>query len=359
MKIGLFGFPLTGRATLFHLLTGAPRPAHHAARGEAQIAVSRVPDPRLARLSEIHRPKKITPATIEYLDLPAIEKGHAADVLPLDQLRNADALAHVVRAFEDDTIPHSEGAIDPARDVTTMETEFLVADHSIAERRAEKLEQLVRKTNRDDTKKDLELMKKVLSRLEGEIPLRNVEFDGAERKRLRGYTFLSSKPLLVVVNTGEADLARLDEGAAAFGLEEAAGHPATEVVALSARIESELAELDSSDRTAFMNDLGIHESALDRVIHASYHLLGVITFFTVGENECRAWTIPQGMVARSAAGTIHTDLERGFIRAEVISFDDLVETGSWNACRAKGRLRLEGKDYVVQDGDVIEFRFNV
>ena len=359
MRIGLFGFPMTGKSTLFHLLTGAVPPAHHAARGEAQIAISRVPDARLDRLVELYRPKKTTPATIEYLDLPAVEKGHTADVLPLDQLRTADALAHVVRAFEDDSVPHTEGAIDPARDVATLETEFILADHTIAERRVEKLDLLARKTNREEDKRDLELMRKVLSQLEREIPLRNVEFDEHERHALRGYTFLSLKPLLVAVNAGEADASRLGEGAAAFGLGEIASRPATEVVALSAKIEGELAELGPEDRRAFMADLGIRESALDRLIRASYHLLGRISFFTAGDTECRAWTISRGTNARTAAGTIHSDMERGFIRAEVVTFEDLIAAASWGAARERGTLRLEGRDYVVRDGDVIVFRFNV
>lgn len=359
MRIGLFGFPMTGKSTLFHLLTGAPPPAHHATRGEAQIAVTRVPDSRLPRLSELYQPKKTTPATVEYLDLPAMEKGHATEVLPLDQLRTADALAHVVRAFEDETIPHAEGPIDPARDVATLETEFIIADHSIAERRVAKIDELVRKANRDEDKKELELIRKVLSYLEQEIPLRNVEFHEPDRHQLRGYTFLSLKPLLIVVNAGEDDGPRLEQGAAAFGLQEFVEHPATEVVALSAKIESEIAELDAADRAAFMEDLGTHESALDRVIHASYRLLGAITFFTVSDNECHAWTIPRGTGARAAAGAVHSDMERGFIRAEVVAFEELMAAGSWQACRDQGTLRLEGKEYVVQDGDVIQVRFNV
>ena len=359
MRIGLFGFPGTGKSTLFRLLTGAAAPAHHAARGEAQIGISRVPDARLDKLAEMHRPKKVTQATVEYLDLPAVEKGHAADVLPLDQLRTADALAHVVRAFEDEALPHAEGPIDPARDVATLETEFILADHSIAERRVEKLDLLARKTNRDEDKRELELMRKVLGHLERETPLRNVAFDDAERMALRGYTFLSQKPLLIVVNAGEADAARLDEGAAAFGLADLVGRQATEIVALSAKIESELSELAAEDRRAFMADLGIRESALDRMIRASYRLLGRMAFFTAGEPEVRAWTISHGTTARAAAGVIHSDIERGFIRAETVSYEDLVAAGSWAAARERGTLRLEGRDYIVRDGDVILFRFNV
>jgi len=357
MRIGLFGFPQTGKSTLFRLLTGAA-PAH-AGRGEAQIAVSRVPDPRLSRLSAMYKPKKTTPATIEYLDLPALEKGQAEKVLPLTELRTADALAHVVRAFPDDALPHSEGSIDPARDAATMETEFILADHTVAERRLEKVHALALKTNRPEDHHEAEIFRKVVATLEREVPLRNAGFSPEEDRVLRGYTFLSHKPLLVVVNAGEADAAKLGLGAEAFGLAEAARRPATEVVALSARIEAELAELTAEDAASFMADLGIGEPAIARMIRASYHLLGVVSFFTVGEDECRAWTLRAGTGARKAASTIHSDIERGFIRAEVVAYDDLVAAGSLAACREHGTLRLEGKDYVVQDGDVVHFRFAV
>nr|NIM02130.1 redox-regulated ATPase YchF [Acidobacteriota bacterium]NIM62941.1 redox-regulated ATPase YchF [Acidobacteriota bacterium]NIO60623.1 redox-regulated ATPase YchF [Acidobacteriota bacterium]NIQ31714.1 redox-regulated ATPase YchF [Acidobacteriota bacterium]NIQ86984.1 redox-regulated ATPase YchF [Acidobacteriota bacterium] len=280
-------------------------------------------------------------------------------VLPLDQLRNADALAHVVRAFEDENLPHSEGSIDPARDVASMETEFILADQIVAEKRREKLALQVQKTNSPEEKKELDLFERVVEALEEETPLRNVEFSEAELLTLRGYTFLSLKPLLVVVNAGEADAGKLDRGAAAFGLEEVATHPSTEVVALSARIEAEIAELDEEDAASFRADLGITEPALDRMIRASYALLGRISFFTVGEDECRAWTIRRGTAARKAAGAIHTDIERGFIRAELIAYDHLIAAGTWNAGKDNGTLRLEGKDYVMADGDVVNFRFNV
>jgi len=359
MRIALFGFPMTGKSTLFQLLTGAVASAHQAARGEAQIGVTRVPEPRLDRLAEMYKPKKVTPATIEYLDLAGIEKGEASKALPLDQLRTADALAHVVRAFRDDSVPHAEGEIDAARDAATMETELILADHSIAERRVEKLDLMVKKTNRDEEKKELELLRKVLAQLEQEVPLRNIEFTDQEQKLLRGYTFLSLKPLLVVVNAGEDDAGKLDQGAEAFGLEEMQSHSSTEVVALSAKIEAEIAQLDRDDAAGFREDLGITQPALDRMIQASYGLLGQISFFTVGEDECRAWTIRAATAARRAAGAIHSDIEKGFIRAEVLPYDDLIAAGSWNEAKEKGTLRLEGKQYVVKDGDIAHFRFNV
>ena len=359
MQIALCGFPLTGKSTLFGLLTGVEAGGHRVAPGEAQVAVARVPDPRLPRLSEMYSPKKTTPAAVEYLDLAGVEKGQAAKVLPLDQLRTADALTHVVRAFEDEAIPHTEGAIDPARDVATMETELLLADHTIAERRVGKLDLQARKTNKDEDRRELKLMRRMLEALEGGTPLRNLELNEQEERMLRGYTFLTRKPLLIAINAGEDDTSKLSGGATAFGLEEAAGWPDTRVVAFSAKIEAEIAQLDAADARVFMDDLGIADTALDRIIRASYGLLRRISFFTMGDDECRAWTIRRGTPARKAAGEVHSDIERGFIRAELIPYDDLVEAGSWAACRERGTLRLEGKEYVVQDGDVINFRFNV
>lgn len=357
MRIGLFGFPLTGKSTLFRLLTGAT--AQAGGRDGVQMGVAKVPDPRLDKLAEMHRPRKFTPATVEYMDVAGVEKGEAADALPLEQLRTVDALAHVVRGFRDDAIPHTEGPPDPARDVATMETELLLADHTIAERRLEKLELAVKKTNRDEDKKELQTLRRCLEALERETPLRNLDLSEDEAKRLRGYTFLSLKPLLIVVNADEADASKLDLGAEAFGLTEYPSRPWTEVVALSAKIESEIAQLDAADADSFRRDLGIAEPALDRMIRASYRLLGRISFFTAGEDECRAWTIRRGTVARAAAGTIHSDIEKGFIRAELVGYDDLVAAGSWDACRQKGLLRLEGKEYEMRDGDVVHFRFNV
>ena len=358
MRIGLFGFPQTGKSSLFGLLTGASSAAA-GARDAVQIGVTKVPDPRLDTLSAMHKPKKTTPATVEYMDLAAIEKGEAAESLPLEQLRTVDALAHVVRAFHDESIPHVEGPIDAARDASTMETELILADHTIAEKRIEKLQLTVKKTNKDEDKKDLATLEKCLAALEKETPLRNLTFSEDEIKRMRGFTFLSLKPLLIVVNADESDASKLDLGGEAFGLGAFGGRPNTEVVALSAKIEAEIARLDRADADAFRAELGIGSPALDRMIRASYHLLGRLSFFTAGEDECRAWTIRRGTKARQAAGAIHSDIEKGFIRAELCAFDELVSAGSWAACRDRGTLRLEGKDYEMRDGDVVNFRFNV
>jgi GTP-binding protein YchF len=358
MRIGLFGFPLTGKSTLFRLLTGAEAPAR-AGRGEVQIGVTKVPDPRLDRLAEMYSPKRVVPATIEYLDLAGVGKGEAADALPLDQLRLADALAHVVRGFKDEAVPHAEGEIDPAQDAATMETELILADHTIAQRRIDKLAPLVMKANRDEDRQELEILRKALGYLEQDIPLRNVDFTEQERFCLRGFTFLSLKPLLIVVNADESDASRLDEGAAAFGLDEFTGNPSTYVVALSAKIEDEIARLRAEDAAAFRENLGIREPALDKMIRASYDLLGRISFFTVGEDECRAWRVRRATPARTAARAIHSDIEKGFIRAEVVAYEALIDAGNWNTAKERGTLRLEGKEYEIKDGDISHFRFNV
>jgi len=255
MRIGLFGFPKTGKSTLFSLLTGAPPPAH-GAREEVRVGVTKVPDPRLDRLTAMYHPKKHTPATVEYMDVAGVEKGEAVEALPLDQLRTVDALAHVVRGFRDDSIPHVEGPPDPARDVSTMETELILADHTIASRRIEKLELALKKAHRDEDRKELDLLRKCIAALEREVPIRDLEFVEEERVRLRGFTFLSLKPLLVVVNADEADAKLLAGGSSAFGFVGIDGKPATEVVALSARIEGEIAQLDAAP-DARMPILGI------------------------------------------------------------------------------------------------------
>ena len=362
MRVGLFGFPKVGKTALYNTLTGASVPTDAFASGkpETHVGIATVPDPRLDRLAAIFEPKKTTHAKIEYLDIVGVEKGEAAKGETfLTELKNVDALMHVVRAFTDPALPHSEGSIDPRRDVETMETELILADHTIASRRIEKLEASIKKSGRDEDRKELEAVKKCLAALEKEIPLREVEFSEEDERRLRGFTFLSAKPLLVVLNLSESDAGRIGQAVASAGLAELAARGSVAAVPVSAKIEMEIARLGPEDALAFQNDLGIQEPCLDRVIQTSYELLGLVSFFTVGDDECRAWTIRRGTIAHKAAGTIHSDIERGFIRAEVIAYDDLVAAGSWNAAKEKGRLRLEGKEYVVQDGDCAHFRFNI
>jgi GTP-binding protein YchF len=349
---------MTGKTTLFSLLTGV-EPSHHGGRGEVQIGIARVPDPRLDKLTAMYNPKKRVPATVEYLDIAGIEKGEAAKTLPIDKLRTADALAHVVRGFADEAIPHTEGEIDPARDVETMETEFLLADLMVVEKRIGKLKLQIMKVQDKGDKKELALLERCLESLEAETPLRNMDLTEDDLHKIRGYTFLTLKPLLIIVNADESDAGKLAGGAASFGLAELEQRPGTHIIAMSAKIEAEIAQLEEDEAAEFRADLGIGEPALQRTIQGSYDLLGQISFFTVGDDECRAWTIRKGTVAQKAAGSIHSDIERGFIRAELVAYDDLVSAGTWHDCRDQGTLRLEGKEYVLQDGDVVNFRFNV
>ena len=360
MKIGLFGFPQTGKTTLFNTLTGAAAAVGGAGRAETHVGVARVPDDRLERLAALFKPKKTTYATVDYVDPPGVEQGEGKKSESfLQDLKAADALMHVVRAFEDEAVPHSQGPVDPARDVATMETELILADHTVATRRAERLALSIRKTNRDEEKRELELIRRCVEALEREQPLREVAFTEEEARRLRGFTFLSAKPLVIVLNVAEADAGRLPEAIARAGLGEIARKPSVAAVAAAAGIESEIARLDPPDARAFMDELGLAEPALVRIIRTSYALLGLISFFTVGEDECRAWTIRAGTKAQPAAGTIHSDLEKGFIRAEVVDWKNVLDAGSLAVARERAQLRLEGKDYVVRDGDVMHIRFNV
>ncbi len=361
MKIGLFGFPLVGKTTLFNLLTGAhvETPRFGSGRTDANLGVARVPDVRLARLSGMFKPKKTVPATFDYVDIVGLHKGDAAGSLSLAVLKPMDALAHVVRAFPDDEIPHSEGSLDPARDVETMEMELIIADLDAAARRIERLRAGIPKTNRPEEKKELALLEKLQAHLETGTPLRSIDFSADEEKSLRGFAFYSAKPLLVVVNLAEDSVAHVADVVEHFGLKDAASRPRVRVAAVSGKIEVEMAALSAPDAEAFRKDLGITEPALDRIINSSYELLGLISFYTVGEDECRAWPVRRGVAASRAAGTIHTDLEKGFIRAEVIRYEDLVACGSLAAGKDKGLLRLEGKDYTVADGDIMHVRSGI
>jgi GTP-binding protein YchF len=274
-------------------------------------------------------------------------------------LRGVDALVHVLRAFSSDTVPHPDGSVDALRDAKIMELELILADLGTVERRIERLEAAIKKANRPDDVAERVVFLKLKEALEAERPLREVSLTDEERRRLRSYSFLSEKPILLVVNLGEDEVKDAAGVLARTGLQALGDRPATALCPVAAPIETEIAQLPGEDARAFLEDLGLTEPGLDRVIRTSYALLGLVSFLTAGEDECRAWTIRRGTKAQQAAGTIHSDIERGFIRAEVVPFDELVGAGSIAACREKGTLRLEGKDYVVQDGDVINFRFNV
>ena len=358
VRAGLIGVASAGKTTLFQLLT-RPRAAggHATARQDASVGLAVVPDPRLERLAELYSPRKRTPATVTFVDMAARPTTGAAlvDVAPY---RTANALLHVVRAFRDDAVPHPAETIDPARDVRAMEDELILADLAVAERRIERIEKDRRKGLAKDQDAEIALLRRSVEALEAGTPLRSLDFDRAAAKRFRGFQFLSAKPLLLVLNSDEADAAVAAEDALrAAGLDDFLERPGVRALSVCARIELEIAELDPADAAAFLADLGLRGTGLDRVIRATYDLLGYISFFTVGEDECRAWSVAAGTRAQDAAGEIHTDLARGFIRAEVVACEPLLARGSLAECRKHAEVRLEGKDYVIRDGDVINVRF--
>jgi GTP-binding protein YchF len=325
---------------------------------EATIGISKVPDARLDRLSAMYNPRKHTTATIEFADLamPA-QAGAAQALVDVAAFKNADALVHVLRAFSDPAVAHPAGSVDPARDAQAMEDELILADLGVTERRLERVDKDLKKGKSPDVEREKAVLTQCKAALEEGRPLRSLDLRGDDLKRLRGFQFLSAKPLLIVLNLDESRVSDdLRTAAGAAGLTAFLSRAATGAVAVCAKIELEIAQLDPADAAAFLADLGLKESGLNRVIRASYELLGYISFFTVGDDECRAWSIPRSLTAPAAAGEIHSDIQRGFIRAEVVSYDALIARGSMAACREHGEVRLEGKDYIVSDGDIINFR---
>jgi GTP-binding protein YchF len=361
LRAALIGFESSGKTTLFQLMTSAAARAAHG-KGETSVGISKVPDPRLDRLTAMYKPRKRVPATVEFSDYAvAGASGGAKTLVDVVAYKNADALVHVLRAFRDPAVAHPSGSVAPARDAQAMEDELILADLGVAERRLERLEKDLKKSRAADLERERDVLVACKTALEGGRPLRALELGGDDLKRLRGFQFLSAKPLLIVINLDETDLTgggvAATRAAEAVGLTSFLSHAATAAAAVCAKIELEIAQLDAADAAAFLADLGLAESGLDRVIRATYDLLGYISFFTVGEDECRAWSIPRGTAAQAAAGEIHSDIARGFIRAEVVSYDHLMARGTMAACRDHGEVRLEGKEYVVQDGDIINFRF--
>jgi ribosome-binding ATPase len=357
MKIGLVGLPKSGKTSLFNLLTGSSvaTSSFGTARGEMHAGVARVPDARVDRLSALFKPKKTTFATFEVVDLAGIAKGERQG-LEAKEFRNADALLHVVRAF-----PDAGGApADPRADIGDLETELILADLEVVERRLERLEAQIKKKRTDADVHEQAVLLKVKPALESEQPIRAMGLGEEEARALRGFTFLSQKPILHCLNLAEKDIARGGTLVESFGLSAAAARPASRLGWVSAVIEAEVAQLEGSEQAAFLADLGLAEPAIRRVLEDCYALLGLISFFTVGEDEVRAWSVPRATRAQDAAGAIHSDIQRGFIRAEVVGYEDLVAAeGSMAVARERGRLRLEGKEYAVQDGDICHFRFNV
>jgi GTP-binding protein YchF len=362
MDLGIIGFQRSGKTTIFNAVTkGHAQTGAYGAGVQPNIGVVKVPDDRLERLAKIFNPKKFTLADIRYIDFPgeAFSSGQGPSPQFLAQLARCDALIHVVRAFHDETVPHPQVTIDPARDASAMDLELAFADAAFIEKRLERIEAEMRSVKageRDAAERQVALLTRLKSGLESDAPLRAQTLDDEEARSLVNYQFLTDKPLLVVLNIDEGDAARArgieTEFAARTGAQ-------TAVAAISGKIESELAQMSDDESVEFRNDLGITEPGLDRMIRMSYELTGLISFFTVGPDECRAWNVKAGATAPVAAGKIHTDLERGFIRAEVVRWDELLAGGSMAEARKHGHLRQEGKTYVVQDGDCLNILFNV
>jgi GTP-binding protein YchF len=357
MKIGLIGLPKSGKTTLFNLLTGSSvaTSKYDGGRAELHTGVARVPDPRVDRLTGLFKPKKTTYATFEVVDLAGIEKGERGS-LDAKEFRNADALLHVVRAFGDD----ARGAADPKRDILDLEMELILADLDVVDRRLERLEVSIKKQRKEAEVKEQEVLARLKTALENETALRVVTLTPDETRLIRGFTFLSQKPILHLVNVEEKAIAEGEKVTERYGLAEIAGRPHTRVGWVSAVIEAEIAALEGAEQQAFLTDLGLAEPAINRVLRECFALLGLVSFFTVGEDEVRAWPIPARTRAQDAAGVVHSDIARGFIRAEVNGYDELIAAeGSFDALKKAGRLRLEGKDYLVEDGEICHFRFNV
>ncbi len=316
-----------------------------------------MPDERLDKLAAMYNPKKLTHASVEYVDLGAIGQEALKESAYLGHLRQVDAICHVVRAFEDDAIPHV-GPIDPLRDIKNVEFDLMVSDLGQIEKRLERVEKDLKKMKSPDLEKEFELLKKAKAHLETERPLRELEMTPEDKKRFRGFMFLSEKPILYVLNISEStDLGKdLEAAVAKYKLTEVSSRPNAGATAICGKVEAELAEMSDADAAEFLSSYGLKESGLSRLINKTYSLLGMISFLTAGEDECRAWTIPVNTRAVNAAGAIHSDLEKHFIRAETIRWDQLLDAGSEANARAKGILRLEGKDYIVQDGDVMHIR---
>ena len=355
MKTGIIGLPQVGKTSLFRILTGA-KVEGRSAPNQAHIGIAKVPDPRVLALAEIFKPKKNTFATIEYVDVGGLQKDREKNSASLVPLREADALAHVVRLFENPAVPHEGGSLDAMRDIESVEIELLLYDLEQASKRIERLEKDLKKKKETGLETELALMTRCRKALEAEQPLRELEFKPEEMKMLAAFEFLTRKPVLYVLNLGDDEAADIDRVIERHHLEKLGSKPETAVVPFCGKIEAELAELPESEAKEMMDAYGLKESGRDRLIQGTYKLLGLISFLTAGEPECRAWTIERGMTAQEAAGAIHSDIERGFIKAEVVNWENLVKAGSFAAAKEKAQLKLEGKEYIVQDGDVILFR---
>lgn len=365
LEVGIVGLPNVGKSTLFNAITkaGAEAANFPFCTIEPNVGVVAVPDPRLGVLHELYQSKKTTPASVRFVDIAGLvkgaSKGEGLGNKFLEHIRQVDAVAHVVRCFEDADITHVEGGIDPLRDIDIIQTELCLADLEVIEKRIMRLAKIAKSGNQEAKVED-GILRRIKASLDAGCPARQVALTDDERAMIREMNLLTLKPTLYVANVAEDEVATaFDENPFVQKVREYAAKEGAQVVAIAAKVESEIAELDPEEAKAFLEDLGEEQSGLDRLIHAAFDLLGLQTFLTAGPDECRAWTIVKGTTAPKAAGKIHTDFERGFIRAEIVGYEDLIAAGSVAAAREKGQVRVEGKDYVMQDGDVVNFRFNV
>jgi ribosome-binding ATPase len=353
VQTGIIGLPQVGKTTLFRILTKAH--VDDSKGGQAtHVGVAKVPEPRLLELAKLYSPKKITYATVQYVDLGGMQKERMRESLA--SLREVDAIAHVIRVFDDPSVPHAEGSIDPLRDATNLELELMLSDHEQIVKRLDRVDKDLKKKRDPQLELEKGVLEKCKTHLEAEKPLRELDLTPEERKPIGGFLFLSQRPMLYVLNLGDEEAGELATAVERHKLGALQGRPNTAVVAVCGRLEAELAEMEEKEATELLASYGLKEPGLNRLIRATYDLMGLIAFFTAGEPEVRAWTIRKGATAVKAAGEIHTDIEKGFIRAEVVRWDDLVAAGSTAAAKEKAQVRLEGKDYIVQEGDVILFR---
>lgn len=359
MKAGIVGFPKVGKTTLFNILTRAhAETSRFTQKKAANIGVAEVPDERLDRLYELIQPKKKTIATTEFVDLVGVNRGEIKSTEYLAHLRTVDCLIHVVRAFEDPEMGIDASDIHPARDIQDFNLELILADMDVLHNRIERLRLMIKKMKSKENEDELALLEKCAAQVEAEKPLREMEFTPVEKKRLRAFAFLSEKPLLHVLNISEDLLHQREKYLVDLAAGERTGVK-QEFTYVCGPLEEQIGELSQEDRADFMQQYGFAESGRDRVIRTTFHLLDLILFFTAGPEEVRSWPIPRDTNAQKAAGSVHSDMERGFIRAEVVAYPDFVRTGSFAEAKKHGVFRLEGKEYIVQDGDIITFRFNV